>query len=315
MPLISICIPAYKRVDLLSRLIDSILEQSFRDYEVIVADDSPNEDVKHLCASYRHRLDIIYSHNSPSLGTPENWNAAIRLAKGEWIKIMHDDDWFASPGSLQQFVDLITPGIDFIFSASSIHQYHRAPIHFQISAFEEKLLARDPRHLFHKNFIGPPSVIMHRNDQSQWYDRRMKWLVDVDFYIRYLADHRYVFTRQPLINVGFNEAQVTNQVIHDKNIVIPETILLLSKTGTDMMKSIWNFDFAWRLMRNYTIRSESELGKPGKTALPADQAALFGHIIKSQSWLSTGVLKTGIFSKAFMFVSYIRYRFFRSSKP
>lgn len=311
MPLISICIPAYKRVELLRRLIESILIQSFKDFEVIITDDSPDDLVMQLCESYQQKIDLRYFRNPLPLGTPENWNEGIRKATGQWIKIMHGDDWFASAQSLQQFVDLIRPEVDFIFSASSIHQEHKMPIYFSIGRFEEKLLKKDVRHLFHKNFIGPPSVILHRNDKTVWYDRRMKWLVDVDFYMAYLQQHKYVFTRAPLINVGFNEGQVTNQVIHDRNIVIPETNLLLSKTGTEILKAIWNFDFAWRLMRNYRIRTMADLTELN-TNNPSDQPnPVFLHIIQSQARIPNSLLKIGIFSKAFMFVSYIR---FRSSK-
>ena len=47
-PLISICIPAYKRIDYLQKLLDSISIQTFKDYEVIVTDDSPDESVEIL---------------------------------------------------------------------------------------------------------------------------------------------------------------------------------------------------------------------------------------------------------------------------
>ena len=50
MPLISICIPAYNRTTYLKRLFESIVDQVFKDFEVIVSDDSPNDSVKDLCA-------------------------------------------------------------------------------------------------------------------------------------------------------------------------------------------------------------------------------------------------------------------------
>ena len=93
--LISICIPAYKRTDFLQRLLDSISIQTFPDFEVIVSDDSPDEAVGRLCAQYSSRFTLHYFRNERSLGTPENWNAAVKQAGGTWIKIMHDDDWFA----------------------------------------------------------------------------------------------------------------------------------------------------------------------------------------------------------------------------
>ena len=47
----------------------------------------------------------MYYKNIKVLGTPENWNESIRKAKGAWIKLMHDDDWFANENSLQKFYE------------------------------------------------------------------------------------------------------------------------------------------------------------------------------------------------------------------
>ena len=47
-PLISICIPAYKRAAFIKRLLDSIAIQSFQDYEVVITDDSPGDDVEQV---------------------------------------------------------------------------------------------------------------------------------------------------------------------------------------------------------------------------------------------------------------------------
>src|SRR6478736_4865381 len=102
-PFISICIPSYQRVDYLKRLLDSISVQTFTDFEVIISDDSPDSSVQDLSFNYHDRFNTRYFKNQPALGTPANWNFGISNATGEWIKIMHDDDWFAASDSLQIF--------------------------------------------------------------------------------------------------------------------------------------------------------------------------------------------------------------------
>jgi glycosyltransferase involved in cell wall biosynthesis len=104
-PFISICIPAYKRPDFLKRLLDSIAVQTFRDFEVIMTDDSPDGSVAQLVKEYESSFHVHYHKNPTPLGSPGNWNAALSLAKGQWIKMMHDDDWFADAGSLAEFAD------------------------------------------------------------------------------------------------------------------------------------------------------------------------------------------------------------------
>jgi len=106
-PLISICIPAFQRVNYLRRLLDSIEIQSFRNFETVISDDSPGAEVQELIRSHPLNPKIRYIKNKETLGSPENWNEGIRHAKAGWIKIMHDDDWFSGPGSLQTFADAI----------------------------------------------------------------------------------------------------------------------------------------------------------------------------------------------------------------
>ena len=100
-PLISICIPAYKRLHYLERLFRSIEIQTYKNYEVIITDDSADDTVKEFIDNYSAISNIQYYRNKNILGTPENWNEAIRKANGVWIKLMHDDDWFANENSLE----------------------------------------------------------------------------------------------------------------------------------------------------------------------------------------------------------------------
>src|SRR5687768_2623117 len=102
-PYISICIPAYKNCNYLERLLNSIDSQSFRDFEVVITDDSPDDELAQLVQDYQSLFPLQYFKNEQSAGSPANWNRAIAMATGEWIKIMHDDDWFVNATCLEQF--------------------------------------------------------------------------------------------------------------------------------------------------------------------------------------------------------------------
>ncbi|MEJ7679536.1 MAG: glycosyltransferase [Segetibacter sp.] len=95
-PLISICIPAYKNLEYLKRLLESISVQTFKDFEVVITDDTNNSSVSDYIHDKRWDFQISYYKNETVLGSPQNWNAAVNHSKGEWIKIMHYDDWFSS---------------------------------------------------------------------------------------------------------------------------------------------------------------------------------------------------------------------------
>ena len=188
--LISICIPAYQRTAYLKRLLDSIHIQTYQHFEVVITDDSDGFEVKELVEQHPLKPKIRYFKNQVSLGTPENWNEGIRKAKSDWIKIMHDDDWFSGPGSLTNFSEQIRQNEQgFYFSAYANVYPDGRVLATDLSDHHLKALQRNPERLLAANRIGPPSVVLFKKDMSILFDNRMQWLVDVDFYIRYLTSH------------------------------------------------------------------------------------------------------------------------------
>ena len=105
-PFISICIPTYKNVDYLQRLLQSVIIQTFKDYEIVITDNSPDNSVEQFVKESGEKLSIRYYKNDPPTNMGENFNRVLQKATGEWIKIMHDDDWFADKNSLQQLIIL-----------------------------------------------------------------------------------------------------------------------------------------------------------------------------------------------------------------
>lgn len=300
---ISICIPAYSRVAYLERLLQSIEIQSFKNYEVVVCDDSSDDSVMGLCAKYGATLPLFYHKNQVALGTPENWNECIRQARGEWIKLMHDDDWFASENALQNFADAARQNDKaFVFSAYS--NYYEGSNRKRM-VFPEKfrvgLLRKNPTVILAKNIIGPPSVVMHKNDGDFFYDPVLKWLVDVDMYWRRLEHDPLVYINQPLVNVGISSSQVTASVKMAPGVELPEHLHYLKKMGVQRLKSILVYDYWWRFIRNFNITDTSEFTKysPGE-----DLPLILKKMTRFQKHLPKRILKTGIFSKMLMLLHY-----------
>ena len=203
-PKISICIPVYKRPEHVERLLQSIRIQTFRDFEVILSDDSPDESISSLLTQYAD-LPIVYFRNFPSLGTPANWNFSISKATGEWIKLMHDDDWLAEKDSLKFFAEETKQGKFFIFSGfTNVFESGEKRQQFFPSGWEDRIV-KSPLTLMAKNVVGPPSVTMVHHSIKEQYDVRMKWRVDIDFYIRVLEKERALrLIPKSLINVGIS---------------------------------------------------------------------------------------------------------------
>lgn len=305
LPSISICVPAYKRTDYLSRLLDSIALQTYKNFEVIITDDSPDNSIEELCKSYIGRFELNYFKNTQNLNTPENWNEAVRQSKYEWIKIIHDDDWFADKDSLLNYAEAISeqPNINFFFSAySNVYEGTNIKKQVFLSSFWKFLINTNIESLISRNVVGPPSVTLYRKNNIE-YDRSMKYVVDIDFYCQYCKNRSWAYIDKQLINVGINEAQVTKYTYGVADVQLRESLLMLEKKDQSILKNIIVYDGWWRLIRNFDIKRPNDFVKIGyDKTIPS----VLNNMISLQSYIPFNLLKVGLMSKIVMCFSYLR---------
>ena len=86
MPIVSIILPSYKKAQYISHAIESILGQSFSDWELIVIDDGLAFDTRQLIAGYAQKdKRIIVISNPKNLGIQKSLNKGLAMAKGKYI--------------------------------------------------------------------------------------------------------------------------------------------------------------------------------------------------------------------------------------
>jgi len=259
-PKVSICIPAYHQPLLIKKAIESVLEQEYKDYEIIVTDDSKDDSVEKIVREYNGYNNIHYFKNEIQLGSPRNWNESIKRAQGEYIKILHHDDWFTNKYSLGSFVSLLdsNPNSDFAFSGC-VNLNPQQEIKFVHRAKPNQInkITQDPNYLFIGNFIGAPSCTIFRRNINVLFDEELKWLVDIDFYIRVLSINRvFEYTRDPLISIRMqSEDQVTALCVNNKQIQIYECLKLLEKINQNKNLKGYQFRYCWRLFDRFGIVS------------------------------------------------------------
>ena len=303
-PLISICIPAYKRINYLQKLLDSVSIQTYTDYEVIITDDSPDETVENFVENFHSIKNISYYKNIIVLGTPENWNESVRKANGTWIKLMHDDDWFDNENSLQIFYEatLQKPGCSFFFSAyKNVYENSNVEKPVYLKPGGRLMLWLSPLNLFKKQYIGNPSCTLIKRDINVFYDSHFKWVVDFEFYIRCLKKiKKFNYINKTVVKVGLNPEQVTGFSFRVPEIEIPENHLMLEKMGPRILRNVFVYDYYWRLYRNLEIRSEKDILK----YYPGFVNPLLKQMVTFQKKIPPAILKTGVFSKLFMLMNY-----------
>ncbi len=98
-PEISVIIPAYNCEQYINKAIESVLKQTFNNFEIIVIDDGSQDNTYQIANSYKdERISII--RNQQNLGVSTARNFGIEEAKGNWIALLDADDWY-SPQRLE----------------------------------------------------------------------------------------------------------------------------------------------------------------------------------------------------------------------
>ena len=122
---VSVIVPNYNHARFLSQRIDSILNQTFQDFELILLDDCSTDNSREVLDAYRsnpHVTHVVY--NGTNSGSPfHQWKNGIELAKGEWVWIAESDDW-ADPSFLQILLDGLSKRSNTVLAFSnSLHEF------------------------------------------------------------------------------------------------------------------------------------------------------------------------------------------------
>lgn len=99
--LVSVIIPTFNRASTIIRAVDSVLAQSYQDFELIIVDDGSTDNTKELLAQYIQENKVIYLYQENG-GVSKARNYAVSKAKGQWISFLDSDDaWLENKLELQ----------------------------------------------------------------------------------------------------------------------------------------------------------------------------------------------------------------------
>jgi len=196
-PTVSIIMPTYNGAAHIRPAIDSVLSQDFGDLELIVVDDNSRDDTVAIAASYADPR-IRIERNPTNLGPEGNWNRALSLAQGTYVKLLPQDD-VLMPGSLgRQIQALEADGagtIALVFGAREVIDgegrvlMKRGLPNARMGRIASADLAR---HCVRKgtNMIGEPGAVLFRRSLAERigpFDAAQPYVIDLDYWLRLLA--------------------------------------------------------------------------------------------------------------------------------
>lgn len=166
---VSICIPYHDTPEtayFLSRLLSSVYEQTFKDYEIVLTKEG---------------------------AFARNHNATIQKAKGEIVQFLQMDDGFADKDSLQRIVDKFDQNPDKVWAISgSLHNVGGTVCNPHTPYWTDDIWTGNNR-------LGSVSTLSFRREKALMFEEPLSWLVDVDLYYRL-----YLKYGQPLLHSDFN---------------------------------------------------------------------------------------------------------------
>lgn len=227
--LVSIVMPAYK-FQYFEAALDSVLNQSYSDLELVICDDSPDQRIEQLIERKRQGVSfpIRYYRNEQRLGELGGTAKAIRLAEGRYIKFLHDDD-VLEPECIEELVAVMErdPGVALASSRRRRIDEEGEPLPDILATcfpFAGDVLI-DGRELVsflgeHTiNFIGEPScVLCRREDLLEVADQLMSlngklihWVGDLALYAKLLQRGNLAFLSKPLTKFRVSTQQFSQQ--------------------------------------------------------------------------------------------------------
>ncbi|MES2467135.1 MAG: glycosyltransferase family 2 protein [Verrucomicrobiota bacterium] len=200
-PKISVCIATYNYGRYLRDCMDSILNQSFKDFELIICDNASSDDTKQVVSSYSD-VRIRYFCQDSNIGPQRNFNTAIGMAKGEYIKLMCADDVMLEKvledqaGTLDRASNVGMVSCDnFLSDESLCLQSVFKCMHGEING--EALIAMCNDKLL--NLVGGPSNHMFRASAlpPAPFDQEFKYLSDLLVVFKVLRNWDYSSINRP----------------------------------------------------------------------------------------------------------------------
>jgi len=191
--MISVVVPVYNMGNaefFLKRNLDSLRKQTYKDFDVIVTDNSPDHLIERICDNYKG-LNLYYKRN-PRKGMAQNTNEGIKLATGDLIKILYQDDYLAHEHVLKDIIDVFTGHWLCMGADDNPKPYWTDDIETG------------------NNKLGSPSALTIKNDNPMLFDENLGYALDCDYYKR--MHEKYgepVILEGVCVNMGIGEHQAT----------------------------------------------------------------------------------------------------------
>ena len=248
--MITIVIPAYNRSHLIKRAINSVIAQTETDWELIIADDASEEDIKSVVDGFNDSK-IKYVRNTTNKGNAGARNLGVKNATGEYVAFLDSDDEYF-PTFLAEIKKIISSSNNPGFVWSNVNRVKEdGSVHpNKFPSFWKPITANNKYEYFLNGiYFGTDfGLTVRKNvfDEVGYFDENLRVSVDTDFILRMSAKTNFNFTNEILVNTyehsgGRVRTDLANKIKSYE--IILEKHSLIKKNNTLLKK--WKYKLMW----------------------------------------------------------------------
>ncbi len=237
---VSVIIPTHNRVDLLPRAINSVLNQTFQDFELIIVDDGSTDNTKQVVEEFQKkdkRIKYIWQENFG--GTSKTYNTGLKQVKGDFIAFLeHDDEWLPQKLEKQlKVLENLSNNAGLIACEGYLIDGKGSNKGVYKFVYEKPFITKNEFYLFFEKwqmFLLSLSTVLIKTEVIKkigLFDEKLKTTADIDFYFRVLKNFDFYFLKEPLINYSVSQESLSRKQFWLKS--MPEYKYLLEKYKED----------------------------------------------------------------------------------
>ena len=216
-PMFSVVIPTYNRASFVTKAVDSVLRQSFNDYEIVVVDDGSIDTTTQALEQYGRTITVVYQANS---GVSAARNRGIENANGRWIAFLDSDDEWKENYLARQLEQIRSnPNvIAFITNAINIHTGSASHTYFQNTILKRfgmrtfVLIKRPFRVIMNDCHWFLQSMVVRRDVllRTGLFDTTLTIAEDLDVIARLALEGEFGFNKEVLVKVYRRTEPISN---------------------------------------------------------------------------------------------------------
>ena len=218
-PKVSILVPTYNYAHYIGEAIESALNQTYRDFELIIIDDQSKDNTDEVVEKYLSDPRVKYIKNKKNLGLAANFNEALKYANGEYIKYLLADDVF-HPALLEKMVPIMDmyPNVTLVTSKRDMFGSKSKSSDLPLLYLQEgKTVIYASLKEKAGNWIGEPTTVMFRKSALHIgnFNTSYTCLVDWEMWLRLLTVGDCYIIPETLSYFRVHDKQASKLIMND----------------------------------------------------------------------------------------------------